>query len=215
VDLLADMKKHNIPTVVIGRDLTPSHISSVLVNNSAGAYAALDHLYQLGHRKIAFIRGPERLHDSVHRWQGIEKFAKEHDLKLDARLIRQLPEAVDPTSGFYGGLELTQELIKSRKKFSALLAFDDLTGLGASRALIQAGLHVPGDCSVIGFDGVPPAAFSTPALTTMCQPMEEMGIIGAEWVLASIGQDEEKRSTSPILKLLSPTILVRDSTGPA
>jgi len=214
VDLLADMKKHNIPTVVIGRDLTPSQISSVLVNNAAGAYAALDYLYQLGHRKIAFIRGPERLHDSVHRWQGIEKFAKEHGLELDTKRIRQLPESGDPNSGFYGGLELTQELIRSRRKFSALLAFDDLTALGALRALIQSGLQVPGDCSVIGFDGVPPAAFSTPALTTMCQPMEEMGVIGTRWILESIGQDEEKRSTAPVLKLLPPTVLVRDSTGP-
>lgn len=212
VDLLTDMEKHNIPTVVIGRDLTPSRISSVLVNNSEGAYAALDHLYQLGHRKIAFIRGPEKLHDSVHRWQGIEKFAAEHDLELDAKRIRQLPESVDPNSGFYSGLELTQDLIRSRRKFSALLAFDDLTALGASRALIQAGLRVPEDCSVIGFDGVPPAAFSTPAITTISQPMEEMGVIGAKWVLESIGLDEEKRSSTPVLKLLPPTVLVRDST---
>lgn len=214
VDLLADMKKHDIPTVVIGRDLTSSQISSVLVNNAEGAYAALDHLYQLGHRRIAFIRGPERLHDSIHRWQGIEKFAKEHDLKLDAGLIRVLPESVDPNSGFLGGLELVQDLIQSRKKFSALMAFDDLTALGATRTLIQAGMQVPGDCSVIGFDGVPPAAFSTPALTTMCQPMEKMGIIGAQWILESIGQEEETRSTAPVLKLLPPVLLVRDSTGP-
>jgi LacI family transcriptional regulator len=213
VDLLTDMKKYDIPTVVIGRDLTPSQISSVLVNNAAGAYAALDHLYQLGHRKIAFIRGPKGLHDSVHRWQGIEKFCSEHGLELDERRIRQLPDAVDPTSGFNGGLELTQDLLRSRLKFSALLAFDDLTGLGASRALTQAGLQVPGDCSVIGFDGVPPAAFATPALTTVCQPMEEMGIIGAEWVLESLGMAAEKRPVDPVLKLLMPAVLVRDSTA--
>lgn len=213
-DLLTDMKKHNIPTVVIGRDLTPSRISSVLVDNAAGAYAALDHLCQLGHRKIAIIRGPASLHDSVHRWQGIVKCAEERGLELDPKRIRQLPEMLDANSGFEGGLELTRDLIRSRRKFSALLAFDDLTALGALRALMQAGLRVPQDCSVIGFDGVPPAALSTPAITTVCQPMEEMGAIGAEWILGSIRQDEETRSTTPVLKLLPSSILIRDSTGP-
>jgi len=211
-DLLADMEKHNVPTVVIGRDLTPSRISSVLVDNAAGAYAALDHLYELGHRKIAFIRGPESLHDSVNRWRGIEKFAAEHGLHLDPKLIRQLPELLEANSGFDGGVELTAELIRSRRKFTALMAFDDLTALGALRALMQAGVRVPEDCSVIGFDGVPPAAFSTPAITTICQPMEEMGSMGTEWVLKSIEKDEEAGPTAPVLKLLPPTVVVRDST---
>ncbi len=211
-DLLTDMEKHNIPTVVIGRDLTSSRISSVLVDNAAGAYAALDHLYQLGHRKIAFIRGPESLHDSVNRWRGIDKFAVEHGLDLDPKLIRQLPEMLDANSGFDGGIELTAELIRSRRKFTALMAFDDLTALGALRALAQAGVRVPEDCSVIGFDGVPPAAFSTPAMTTICQPMEEMGAIGTEWVLKSIEKDEEVSLTTPVLKLLTPAVVIRDST---
>ena len=211
-DLLTDMEKHEIPTVVIGRDLTPSRISSVLVDNAVGAYAALDHLYQLGHRKIAFIRGPHSLHDSVNRWRGIEKFAAEHSLTLDPKLIRELPDLLDANSGFDGGMELTAELVRSRRKFTALMAFDDLTALGALRALMQAGVRVPEDCSVIGFDGIPLAAFTTPAITTMCQPMEVMGRIGTEWVLKSLEKDEENRPTAPVLKLLPPSVVVRDST---
>jgi LacI family transcriptional regulator len=211
-DLLADMEKHHIPTVVIGRDLTPNRISSVLVDNAAGAYAALDHLYELGHRKIAFIRGPASLHDSVNRWRGIEKFAAERGLKLDPKLIRELPEMLDANSGFDGGVALTTELIHSRHTFTALMAFDDLTALGALRALMQADVRVPEDCSVIGFDGVPPAAFSTPAITTICQPMEEMGMMGTEWVLKSIDKEDETQATVPVLKLLPPSVVVRDST---
>lgn len=210
-DLLADMEKHKIPTVVIGRDLTPNRISSVLVDNAAGGYMAIQHLYDLGHRKVAFIRGPERLHDSVNRWRGVERFAQERGLELDPRRIRQLPALLDANSGFEGGLELTSDLIRSRCKFTALMAFDDLTALGALRALTHAGIGVPRDCSVIGFDGVPPAAFSTPAITTVCQPMEEMGILGAEWVLEAI-QHEEDRFGSPVLKLLPPSLFVRNST---
>ena len=211
-DLLADMEKHNIPTVVIGRDLTESRISSVLVDNAMGAYQALDHLHELGHRKIAFIRGPEKLHDSVNRWRGIEKFAAERGLAIDPKLVRQLPEMLDANSGFEGGVELTAELLRSQRKFTALMAFDDLTALGALRALMQAGVRVPDDCSVIGFDGVPPAAFSTPAITTICQPMEEMGTIGTDWVLRSLEKDEESDTRVPVLKLLPPAVVVRDST---
>ncbi|HEX3435818.1 MAG TPA: LacI family DNA-binding transcriptional regulator [Pseudacidobacterium sp.] len=213
-DLLADMQKHQIPTVVIGRDLTSNGISSVLVDNAAGGYAALSHLYQLGHRKIAFIRGPQSLHDSVNRWRGVETFAGEHGLELDTKLIRHLPDLLDANSGFDGGLELTADLVRSRRKFTALLAFDDLTALGALRALMQAGIQVPEDCSVIGFDGVPPAAFSTPAISTVSQPMEDMGILGAEWVLNAIKHEDEERFSAPVLKLLPPLVVARDSTHP-
>jgi len=213
-DLLADMEKHNIPTVVIGRDLTESRISSVLVDNAAGAYKALDHLYALGHRKIAFIRGPESLHDSVNRWRGIEQFAAERKLAIDPKLVRQLPAMLDANSGFDGGVELTRELVRSRRKFTALMAFDDLTALGALRGLCEAGVRVPEDCSVIGFDGVPQAAFSTPAITTVCQPMEEMGMIGTEWILKSLEREEESDANEPVLKLLPPSIVIRNSTRP-
>jgi LacI family transcriptional regulator len=213
-DLLADMERHNVPTVVIGRDLTASRISSVLVDNAAGAYAAVNHLYELGHRKIAYIRGPASLHDTVNRWRGIEQFAAERGLLLDPKLIRELPDMLDANSGFDGGVELTTQFIRSKRKFTALMAFDDLTALGALRALAKAGMRVPEDCSVMGFDGVPPAALSTPAITTMCQPMEEMGMIGTEWVLKAIDKDEDSPSSMPVLKLLPPTVVVRDSTRP-
>lgn len=211
-DLLADMENHNIPTVVIGRDLTKSGISSVLVDNATGAYQALEHLYQLGHRKIAFIRGPESLHDNVNRWRGIEQFSTSHGWPVNPKLVRQLPEIRDAASGFDGGIALTRDLLRSRRKFTALMAFDDLTALGALRALKDAGVQVPEDCSVIGFDGVPPAALSTPAITTICQPMEEMGTIGTEWILKSLEKDESNVGNNPDLKLLPPSLLVRDST---
>lgn len=214
-DLLADMQKHRIPTVVIGRDLTSNRISSVLVDNAAGGYAALDHLYQLGHRKIAFVRGPQSLHDSATRWSGVKKFAMEHGLDLDPKLIRQLPDLREANSGFDGGRELTDDLVRSRRKFSALVAFDDLTALGALRALMKAGLRVPDDCSVIGFDGIPLAAFSTPAITTVSQPMEEMGVLSTEWVLDAIKHKDEDRYASPVLKLLPPSVVIRDSTRTA
>lgn len=212
-NLLADVEKNNVPVVVVDRDYTARNISSVLVDNEAGGYMAAAHLHKLGHRKIVVIRGPGELMDSERRWAGIQRFAQESGLKLDAKLVRQLPDIVDPYSGFEGGLRLTTELLQTKSKFSAILAFDDLTALGAVRALRRAGLHVPEDCSVIGFDDILPAAVSSPGITTIRQPMEEMGAIAATWVLKAIEEQEQGKENKPVLRLLPPALVERDSTA--
>jgi LacI family transcriptional regulator len=83
INVLADLEKNNIPTATVGRELTNDKISSVIVDNAAGAYAALEHLHSLGHRKIAFIRGPRQLTDTEPRWRGVRTLARERDLELD------------------------------------------------------------------------------------------------------------------------------------
>jgi LacI family transcriptional regulator len=180
------------------------------VDNEAGGYFAIKHLYELGHRQIALIRGPEKLIDSTRRWNGIERFARESGWKLDPRSVRQLPDALDPISGFEGGMQLTAELLQSQQKFTALMAFDDLTALGVLRALAQAGLTAPRDCSVIGFDDVPLAALSTPGITTIRQPMEEMGAAAARRVLDAL---EDGKGLDPALEMLPPALVLRDSTA--
>ena len=224
-DLLADLERNNIPTIGVGRDLTSSQIRSLQVDNEAGGYAAAEHLYQLGHRKIAVLRGPEELADSTRRWQGIQRFAHQAGLRLNPSCVAQLPAADEPTSGFEGGLRLTREMIARGDRFTALLAFDDLTALGSIRGLHQAGRRVPEDCSVIGFDDVPLAAVSTPALSTIQQPMEQMGSLAASWVLESLcepgieaasaagPQDSENPYFSGTLHLLAPRVVARDSTA--
>ncbi|AXC11380.1 Ribose operon repressor [Acidisarcina polymorpha] len=211
--LLLNLRRNNLPTVVVGRDLSTDLISSVVVDNVAGGYTAMEHLYSLGHRKIAVIRGPEKLGDSNLRWQGIQQFAAEHNYQLDPRRVRLLPEALDPTSGFEGGVAATEDLLRSAADFTALLAFDDLTALGAIRALILSGRSVPGDCSVIGFDDVPPAAFCTPGLTTIRQPMEEMGRIATGWVLRAVQGPDTEDAILPPMQILSPQLLIRESTS--
>ena len=213
-DLLADIGKNKIPTVGVGRNLTASNIRSVQVDNEAGGYAAAKHIYSLGHRDIAVIRGPDELADSSRRWEGIQRFAAEVGLALQPELIVQMPAAVDPTSGFDGGLLLTTQLIQSGAKFSSILAFDDLTALGAVRALRRAGLRVPEDCSVIGFDDVPTAALNSPGISTIRQPMEDMGGLVASWILDAIRPNAAPAPECK-LELLPPALVVRDSTGPA
>src|SRR3989441_7213972 len=127
IDVLADLEKSSIPTVMIGRELQTDSVSSVIVDNELGAHTAVEHLYSLGHRKIAFIRGPKTLADSAPRWRGVKNFAKEKNLELDPKLILDLPESRDPVSSFEAGYKLTEELVKHKRPFTALMAFDDMT----------------------------------------------------------------------------------------
>jgi LacI family transcriptional regulator len=212
INVLADLEKNNIPTATVGRELTNDNISSVIVDNAAGAYAALEHLHSLGHRKIAFIRGPRQLTDTEPRWRGVRTLARERDLELDSRLVVDLPESGDPFSSFEQGYKLTEELLRRHRPFTALMAFDDMTAFGAIRALNKAGIRVPDQCSVIGFDDVAPAAIYSPALTTVRQPMEIMGTAAATIVLEAINAGLEKKPTKNIHRRIVPELIVREST---
>ena len=213
INVLADLEKNNIPTAIVGRELKNDNISSVIVDNNLGARAALEHLQSLGHRKIAFIRGPRQLSDTEPRWRGVRAAARERGLPLDARLVMDLPESGDPFSSFENGYRLTEELLRRRRPFTALMAFDDMTAFGAIRALAKAGIRVPDQCSVVGFDDVSPAAIYSPALTTIRQPMEVMGTLAATIVLEAINTTQEKKPIRTIHRRIVPELIVRESTS--
>jgi LacI family transcriptional regulator len=212
IDVLGDLEKNNIPTVMIARELKNEAICSVIVDNELGAYTAVEHLHSLGHRKIAFIRGPKTLNDSAARWKGVRSFAKARGLELDPRLIVDLPESRDLLSSFEAGYKLTEEMLKAKRPFTALMAFDDMTAFGAVRALTKAGLRVPEQCSVIGFDDVMASSLCTPALTSVRQPMEAMGALAASIALEGINAALEKRDLPAVHRKLAPELAVRDST---
>src|SRR6201993_1908428 len=198
INLLADLEKSSIPTALIDCELKGDAMSSVIVDNELGAYVALEYLHSLGHRKIAFIRGPKTLADSSPRWRGIRNCAKNVGLELDTRLIVDLPESRDPLSSFESGYKLTEDLLKQKLPFSAILAFDDVTAFGAIRALNKVGLRVPEQCSVIGFDDVAAAALYTPPLTTIRQPMQNMGATAAGIVIEGINSALERRGSGAV-----------------
>src|SRR5499427_9723501 len=212
IDLLADLEKSSIPTAMIGRELRTDNLSSVIVDNEVGGHIAIQHLHSLGHRRIAFIRGPKSLSDSSPRWKGVRAFAHSKELEIDSRLVMDLPESSDPISSFEAGQKLTEELIKRRRAFTALMAFDDMTAFGAIRALGHAGISVPDQCSVIGFDDVALASLCTPSLTTVRQPMEAMGSLAVSLVADGISSVLEKREVTAVHRRLAPELVVRDST---
>jgi len=213
IDVLGDLEKNNIPTAMIGRELDVGSVSSVIVDNELGAHAAIEHLYSLGHRQVAFIRGPRHITDTMPRWKGIRTFAKGHDLQIDPDLVLDLPESSDPLSSFEAGCALTEELLKKGRQFTALMTFDDMTAFGAIRALHKRRIHVPEDCSVIGFDDIAHSSVLTPALTTIRQPMSEMGMTAVRIVAEGINLLQGNRKPIPIHRKLIPQLVVRDSTS--
>jgi LacI family transcriptional regulator len=212
INLLGDLERSSVPSAMVGCELKNDSISSVIVDNEVGGYVALEHLHSLGHRKIAFIRGPKALTDSAPRWRGIRNCAKACGLEIDPRLIFDLPESREPISSFEAGQKLTEELIRQKRPFTALMAFDDMTAFGAIRALNKAGLRVPEQCSVIGFDDVAPAALYSPSLTTVRQPMEAMGASAVGIVLDGINGVLEKREVAATHRKVAPELVVREST---
>ena len=211
--LLADIEKNHVPIVILGRDHTPLNISSLLVDNEAGGAMAVRHLHELGHRQIAVIRGPVELFDSEPRWAGVQRAAREFGMKLDKRLVFRLAGLGGPTSGFEGGLHIAKEMLATGRKFTAVVAFDDLTALGVVRGLTEAGLRIPQDCSVVGFDDIVHASVATPGITTIRQPLRAMGLLAAEWVLEALSAGQSQEANFLRLNMLHPELVVRTSSA--
>ncbi len=212
INLLADLERNGVPTVMISRELKSDSISSVIVDNEAGGRMAMEHLASLGHKKIAVFRGPKTLGDSSPRWRGMKRVAQAAGIVLDEKLMVDLPDSRNPLSGFEAGLHFTEELLRQRKAFTALVAFDDLTAFGAIRAFEKHGLRVPADCSVVGFDDVDQAALYNPALTTIRQPMQGMGAAAVSVLLEAITVAQDNRSVTAVHQKMMPELIVRDST---
>jgi DNA-binding LacI/PurR family transcriptional regulator len=213
IEMLSELERHRVPTVLVGSEMRSGPLGSVLVNNEQGGYLALQHVYSLGHRKIAFIRGPRPLWDSSRRWAGVLRYAAEVGLKMPKKWVVELTGSSESNSSFDEGRSLTREMLEQDPGFTALLAFDDLTAFGAVRALRDFGRSVPKDCSVLGFDDVPYAALFNPSLSTVRQPMERMGSIAVERILNEIQQGAEMAQGKGRVDLLPPEIVQRESTA--
>jgi LacI family transcriptional regulator len=182
-------------------------VTNIVLDHVLAAEVALKHLFQLGHREIAFIKGQEFSSDTEVRWANIEKAARRLGVRISAKLISQL-EGDSPSPEL--GYEATRKLLASRKAFTALFAFNDISAMGAIRALREAKLRVPADVSVVGFDDIEAAAYQNPALTTVRQPLREMGRIAAEILLRRI---RRPRSDSPGGEItVEPKLIVRETT---
>lgn len=200
----------SIPVVTVSGLHDVAGVTNVVVDNEMAADLALRHLVQLGHRRIAFIKGQAFSSDTDLRWNAILQAADRLGVIVSPSLVRQLKdETPSPDLGYRD----TRKLISQREPFTALFAFNDISAIGAVRALREAGLRVPEDVSVVGFDDIQSAAFQSPPLTTVRQPLRKMGMVAAETVLRRINSPDS--DSSPNIVKIAPELIVRASSGPA
>ena len=201
----------SVPVVAVSDITTAPDVSSIVIDNSRAALLALKHLMNLGHHKIAFLRGPRGNGDSEDRWKSVRRAAAQLELEIVPELTRELgtyPECNNTTMADLG-YHAASDLLKTSQGFSALVAFNDGSAIGAIRAFRDAGLNVPKDISVMGFDDIDQAAFNVPRLTTIRQPLKHMGELAAETLI--------KRIEDPTMKagevIVEPKLVVRESTA--
>ena len=198
-----------LPVVAISAHIATKGVTNLVLDHLKAAELALAHLHDLGHRKIALMKGPEIIPDSEYRWRAILQVAKQYKLRIVPELLMQLETIGSSPEAGYGPVS---ELLQRTRDFTAIFCFNDISAIGAIRAVQDAGLRVPEDISVVGFDDIIGAQYHKPSVTTVRQPLEEMGRQGAQILLERIANPEKE---FPAEIPLQPELIVRESTGPA
>ncbi len=202
----------NLPIVSVSGHDEIEGVTNVVLNHQHAAELGVGHLFTLGHRRIAFIKGQDFSSDTQVRWETITMAASKRGIKLDEALIAQLEGDIpSPEIGYIAA----QKLLSNKKPFTALFAFNDISAIGAIRALQESGLRVPEDVSVLGFDDIYTAAFHNPALTTIRQPLFEMGSLAAQTLLKRLAADQTDAGEIPQTLTVEPKLIVRQSTAQA
>ncbi len=198
-----------LPVVAISAHTPTPGVSNLVLDHARAAELALSHLHSLGHTRIALMQGPEIIPDSEYRWSAILDVAQKYGIHGGPELHTRLgANHGSPESGYLP----VKELLDRTRDFTAVFCFNDIAAIGAIRAIQDAGLRVPQDISVVGFDDILGASYHTPSLTTVRQPLEQMGREGARILLERIAHPAKEFQPEIVLP---PQLVVRESTGPA
>jgi len=197
-----------LPTVCVAGHKRLKGITNIVLDHERAAGLALNHLKELRHERIAFMKGNPISSDAKDRWDAICRVAAQIGVTIDPELTVQI-DADDPTPKL--GYPFAHQLLARQKPFTALFAYNDISAMGAIRAIQEKGLRVPEDISVMGFDDIPGAAYHTPSLTTVRQPLNRMGEVAAQTLLERI---EGKKEYPPDIAI-EPELVVRESTAQA
>ncbi|WP_229458833.1 LacI family DNA-binding transcriptional regulator [Massilia glaciei] len=188
------------PIVSTGRDLHTRNALGFKLDNEHGAMLAMRHLIELGHRRIAFVTGPRHNNDADERLAGYKRALHEADIALDPKLI------VEGDFHEAGGLLAISHLFESQQQFTAIFAANDLSAYGVRLCLYRKGIRVPDDISLIGFDDLPGSSYTTPPLTTIRQPLYDMGRIATHALLRLINGETADSAIPPL------ELVVRETT---
>jgi len=205
-EYLHELTEMGIPVVVADRDIPHTLADVVLVNNEQGGYDATRYLISLGHRRIGCITGPSDVTPSADRVQGYKRALKESGIPIQEELI------VPGDFRYQSGEQAMVQLLSLPEPPSAVFACNDVMAIGALRAIRNAGLHVPSDISIVGFDDIPLASAVSPALTTVAQPIVELATLAAKLLISRIQNNQEDRVGQRIV--LDTKLVLRDSCAP-
>ena len=189
---LADFDKIRVPCVLITNDASElpfPNLSSVSSDNQTAAKMAIEHLVELGHRKIAVIGGSRTSSDTTEqRFQGCQAAFREHGIPFDEKF-----DYATVRFSFAGGYRGARMLLERNRDFTAIFAMSDVMAIGAIRALQDAGKRVPEDISIVGFDGLDFGDYTLPRLTSVCQSTETLAERSVEMLLGSISSTTKRR----------------------
>ncbi len=201
--LVQALSDGDLPFILVGRHLADANASYVDADNSGGAQEAVTHLLRLGRARVATITRPQNTAAGADRLAGYLAALRNRGVSSDRSLI------VEGDSTEMGGYRAMQQLLARRP--DAVFAADDIMAIGAMRALHEAGLRVPEDVAVVGFDDLPQAARTEPPLTTVRQPTYRLGTITVDSLVDLI----EYPDSSPRRIVLPTELIVRASCGSA
>ena len=200
-------KTPGLPTVAIAGHNTLEGVTNIVLDHEKAAELALAHLFEYGHREIAVIRGQIFSSDSTERWNSIVRYSNQMNVPIrEDAAVQLMTDDPSPQQGYL----VTKELLERNSRFTALFAYNDISSIGAIRAIRESGLRVPEDISVIGFDDIRESAYHMPSITTVRQPLRKMGSIAAQTVIERI----EGSESYPSQIAIEPELVVRESTGP-
>ena len=196
-----------LPVVAVAGHKRIEGVTSILLDHKRAAELALRHLYQLGHKQIAFMRGQTFSSDADDRWKSFMTVAKDLGLQVQPELVIQLEQNLSsPELGY----PVVARLLETKRPFTALVSFNDIAAIGAIRGFHDHHLRVPEDVSIVGFDDIQSAAFHNPSLTTIRQPLHNMGTASARLLLDRL----RGKKDFPEQVAIVPELIIRESTMP-
>ena len=202
--LLKAAAEAQLPTVIIAPDEISTDVNVVRCNNIAAGAAVAAHLAALGHRRIGFAGGPEHSIDSKHRLRGLRDELLRRGIAMDPKHIYVTGSYTSEAGG-----EFAQRFFETPVDITALVLANDALAFGFMRVALQHGVRMPQDLSIVGFDGLPHGALFCPALTSVSQPMRDMGRIACSRLFEAIDDPGRVETTEFPMALIE-----RESTGP-
>ena len=202
-------RKFGVPIVLINNQSPEENENSIYHDDQFGNRQLTRHLIKLGHKRIGYLANVLAGRTTEYRLASIKEEMNAAGLSIPAAYIFQGPNG-RPEAGMLGG----EYFLQLPNRPTAIICFNDMMAIGMLKALHQAGLHAPADCSVVGFDNISISAYVNPSLTTFDQPKYHLGRKAAQMMLGILSPSSEEEARQPNVIMTRGEILVRESSGP-